>query len=474
MTCVDKMLKDCALPSNDEELKVLLNRLLTNQNKFIEDANTTLFEQNKKISELCLSLKNELTNNIIALLDVMKATGELDDIIASSTNELVEKIDRQQLYYSEIETVKKYDSKSETYYYVTKVPCKLKDGTPLKLKMGLANDDTTLTSVESTIEFAARKNATLVINGGPYDDANIDSIGTCIKDYVVLNEEVPNEEKYSFLGIKADGSILFFDKNTSASTMLASGVKDAFLIFGALIKNGISVIQSDKRKEPRQSIGVSADGTIIFITCDGRNHGGLGMTYDDLARLHAENGSHNAYILDGGGSTSTVLRGIKQNENHDDHVKDRKVANFLYIEKENKDDIFNVSNDLGKVKQELLEKIVGSVEVLRGFQLLTSPNSLAQLQYAVNGDTDYRARFALSYDKNNERNTYLFVGLKPGESENTKILRVYPQGTWVQVYNGLTGSRPNGVQGLLYYDTNLNKLIIYNGEEWQNVDGTPL
>ena len=140
--------------------------------------------------------------------------------------------------------------------------------------------------------------------------------------------------------------------------MLSDGMKDVICIFGSLIEGGALVPQTDLRVDVRQSIGIREDGTIIFICCDGRTRVNKGMSYDDIARLHLARGVRDAHILDGGGSTSTIVEGVKVNENIDYNIVDRKVHNFLYIVKENSvSPENNAANIIGDVKQELLEEI---------------------------------------------------------------------------------------------------------------------
>lgn len=63
-------------------------------------------------------------------------------------------------------------------------------------------------------------------------------------------------------------------------------------------------------RAPRSAIGVKSDGTVFFVTVDGRqSHRGMdGVTLYELADIMAALGAHTAYNLDGGGSTTMVLR----------------------------------------------------------------------------------------------------------------------------------------------------------------------
>ena len=64
-------------------------------------------------------------------------------------------------------------------------------------------------------------------------------------------------------------------------------------------------------RHPRTAIGISEDGnTLWLIVADGRQPSlAMGMTLPELSDLLADLGAHNAYNLDGGGSSTMVVRG---------------------------------------------------------------------------------------------------------------------------------------------------------------------
>ncbi len=63
-------------------------------------------------------------------------------------------------------------------------------------------------------------------------------------------------------------------------------------------------------RHPRTTVGVREDGTILLVTVDGRNilHGREGVTLYELGEIMVEFGAVTAYNLDGGGSTTMLLR----------------------------------------------------------------------------------------------------------------------------------------------------------------------
>jgi exopolysaccharide biosynthesis protein len=63
-------------------------------------------------------------------------------------------------------------------------------------------------------------------------------------------------------------------------------------------------------RHPRTAAGVRADGTLIFVTVDGRQpETSVGMSIPELTDLMLELGCVSAVNLDGGGSTTMVVRG---------------------------------------------------------------------------------------------------------------------------------------------------------------------
>jgi len=63
-------------------------------------------------------------------------------------------------------------------------------------------------------------------------------------------------------------------------------------------------------RHPRTAVGVRADGTLLFVTVDGRRpEESVGMSIPELTDLMLELGSVSAVNLDGGGSTTMVIGG---------------------------------------------------------------------------------------------------------------------------------------------------------------------
>ena len=136
----------------------------------------------------------------------------------------------------------------------------------------------------------------------------------------------------------------------------------------------------------------------------------------------------------------------------------------------------NLGNDLGRLKQFLIGQIRTKTDFPLGrLALRAGEGSLyPTIEMYADGENARMGRITLSYDETNQRNTYIYIGLKgPDDSgEKTNLFRIFPQGVWAQVYHGTTSQRPNGIVGLCYFDETLGKPIWHNGTRWVDSTGT--
>ena len=75
-------------------------------------------------------------------------------------------------------------------------------------------------------------------------------------------------------------------------------------------QRGKRVDSPDRARHPRTAVGVSPDRrTVYFVVVDGRQAGfSIGATYNDLGAIFERLGAYEAVNLDGGGSTTMVIR----------------------------------------------------------------------------------------------------------------------------------------------------------------------
>lgn len=88
----------------------------------------------------------------------------------------------------------------------------------------------------------------------------------------------------------------------------SSGVDLAIAGNQRLVADG-AVVGAPDKGEPRTAVGVSEDGSEVYVvSLDGRQSHSRGMALDELGEFMVELGAHNAVNLDGGGSSTLLVR----------------------------------------------------------------------------------------------------------------------------------------------------------------------
>lgn len=88
------------------------------------------------------------------------------------------------------------------------------------------------------------------------------------------------------------------------------GAREAIAGNVMLLRAGRPLPQRNNLRHPRTAVGVNDDGTrLTILVVDGRREGhSIGMTYTELAEVFQRLGCWSAMNLDGGGSTTLVMR----------------------------------------------------------------------------------------------------------------------------------------------------------------------
>lgn len=110
-----------------------------------------------------------------------------------------------------------------------------------------------------------------------------------------------------------------------------------------LIENGELLAMKDESfyttRHPRTAIGITEDGSIVFVTVDGRHERAMGYSIAELQALMSKLNCRHALNLDGGGSTTMWIKGKTENgvvnfpsDNKTfDHKGARRIANGVVI-----------------------------------------------------------------------------------------------------------------------------------------------
>ena len=285
-------------------------------------------------------------------------TTQKDSIVLAlnEVNQTFEEYKSETVYYYNVSVEKRYDDTSKTYYYLTHIKHKDANEEIIRLKQGLAQGDLG----ETPRQFANRNITTVTTNSSEFNTNTLEPKGVTIVNGEVIGE-TPRDEYNYILGIKDDNSLKAYPPETSAQAILDDGCNNALTAFIPLIEDGVKTDSSlynlyhFPNKHPRQAIAQFANKDILFLTCGGNNIEGEGMTADDVARVFLNEGVTFAYMLDGGGSAQTVVRGTLINKPYDNGGYDeRKLPLFLYVSKESDINIakdLSLSNsDIGNVK----------------------------------------------------------------------------------------------------------------------------
>lgn len=102
------------------------------------------------------------------------------------------------------------------------------------------------------------------------------------------------------------------------------------------MRNDLSFVHD---RHNRTAVGILADGTILFVTIDGRTREAAGMSLDELISTLRWLGCEDALNMDGGGSTTLYIKGYSAkgivNYPTDnglfDHAGERAVSNAILV-----------------------------------------------------------------------------------------------------------------------------------------------
>lgn len=183
-------------------------------------------------------------------------------------------------------------------------------------------------------------NAQLAINGGGFYDPNYSSAGGIPQGTVIHDGKIVSERRYTrsggLIGLDEDGKLIL-TSNTSGSTAIKNGIKEAVTFGPFLIVNGESSAvlgNGGWGTAPRTAIGQRADGIALLLVLNGRTLKYPGADMDDLIEIMERYGAINAANLDGGTSTVLVVDGELVNDpiDGDGRHQTRMIATAIYLE----------------------------------------------------------------------------------------------------------------------------------------------
>lgn len=193
-----------------------------------------------------------------------------------------------------------------------------------------------------TSEIAADAGATAAVNGTFYDTKNYVSVCFLKIDGHVVAEQAADAGwlNQAGLAVTADGDFRLIRRpeagwrgDTTPENVMVTGP----LLLWEGERVAVNTGRGMARRHPRTVVGTQPDGTIVFVTVDGRHAGeAAGMNFDELQALMLALGCEHAINLDGGGSTTMWLanQGVVNfpSDNREfDHGGERRVDNSVLI-----------------------------------------------------------------------------------------------------------------------------------------------
>lgn len=267
-------------------------------------------------------------------------------------------------YYDEITFTKERHYDTDCYFTI--IPYQDKDNKEIPLYIGQASDES------EGPEKYAQKNFTTFTANATLNIGGAIGVGSLIKDGEIARDIDTStlQSGYRYIGIRGDREIVDFVANsTDAQTMLDAGCEMAWLVYFRLVQSGSMVDLSQIQvggnnivygRHPRQCLGQKANGDIVILTCNGRTVNDTGLTAEECATLLINKGCSNAWNLDGGGSSSTNIKGVKINRDIDgSHTEDRFIEYTLNVKKETIDkELAKAYSQIGEVKNNLSDDLM--------------------------------------------------------------------------------------------------------------------
>lgn len=183
------------------------------------------------------------------------------------------------------------------------------------------------------------------VNGDYYNMATGEPFGIVYKDGRAVKPGMFSD--WRFFAITKDGKAVAGDINYYNE--IRDNIKEALGCQAILVKDGkpYELPQFSTGRQPRTAAGIKADGSVFFISVDGRQEPySSGISAEEIAQLMIDLGAVTAVDLDGGGSTTYLSRkpgyDYLQLVNRPSGSVERNVANsWLVVSKAESDHKFH-------------------------------------------------------------------------------------------------------------------------------------
>ena len=165
---------------------------------------------------------------------------------------------------------------------------------------------------ERIVDMCKRYNGLVCINGGGFADSGYGSdipTGVVIQNgKITWGKETADTSRDNIIGMTKDGKLKLM-ANATGNEALEANIYEALVFDPFLIVNGktLEIVGDPWGKAPRVAIAQRKDGVMMFVVIDGENYIN-GATLQDMIDILKKYGAYNAANLDGGQSTSLVVK----------------------------------------------------------------------------------------------------------------------------------------------------------------------
>src|SRR3712207_1368145 len=172
------------------------------------------------------------------------------------------------------------------------------------------------------------------VNGDFYYMVTGEPIGIIYRDGEPIKSSF--ETGWKFFGILKNGTAVIGDKssymNVKDDLVEALGGNAMLVYEGQIYDTPIT----GRYREPRTAVGIRKDGTVFFVTVDGKDESySAGLSIKDLAKLMKDMGAIRALNLDGGGSSALISKNIDNDslylQNRPSDGRERKVGSSWLV-----------------------------------------------------------------------------------------------------------------------------------------------
>ena len=190
---------------------------------------------------------------------------------------------------------------------------------PSRISVGTAKNFKT--AGQTPVEIAKRNNALIAINSTGFRDyGGVGNgghpSGSVVKDgETIFKGRRANKWGGGVVGFTKEGKLIL-TKKSMKDAVNELGVYNAVEFGPFLLVNGqpTKVSKGIGGVQPRTFIGQRADGIVLFFTIDGRQASSAGITFGNMIKLLKKYQVVNAANMDGGASTTLVVKGKLKNK----------------------------------------------------------------------------------------------------------------------------------------------------------------